>query len=71
MDRANLALALWLAKQGGPVRLVAHRIADALRDFPNVRFVHVPKPANAYLLGEPLLDAVGRAWALRTRAEGG
>ncbi|MFP2913114.1 glycosyltransferase, partial [Pyxidicoccus sp. 3LFB2] len=71
MDRANLALALWLAKQGGPVRLVAHRIADELRGYSNVRFVHVPKPANAYLLGEPLLDAVGRAWALRTRAEGG
>jgi len=71
MDRANLALALWLAKQGGPVRLVAHRIADELRAFPNVRFVQVPKPANAYLLGEPLLAAAGRAWALRTRAEGG
>ncbi|WP_426733199.1 glycosyltransferase [Myxococcus faecalis] len=71
MDRANLALALWLAKQGGPVRLVAHRIDEALRAYPNVRFVHVPKPANSYLLGEPLLDAVGRAWALRTRAEGG
>ncbi|AGC42425.1 group 1 family glycosyl transferase [Myxococcus stipitatus DSM 14675] len=71
MDRANLALALWLAKQGGPVRLVAHRIADELRVFPNVRFVRVPKPANAYLLGEPLLNVLGRAWALRTRAEGG
>jgi len=71
MDRANLALALWLAKQGGPVRLVAHRVADELLGFPNVRFVRVPKPANSYLLGEPLLDALGRAWALRTRAEGG
>ncbi len=71
MDRANLALALWLAKQGGPVRLVAHRVADELLGYSNVRFVRVPKPANAYLLGEPLLDAVGRAWALRTRAEGG
>ncbi len=71
MDRANLALALWLARQGHPVRLVAHRVADVLRDHPNVRFVRVPKPANAYLLGEPLLSAAGRAWALRTRAEGG
>ena len=71
MDRANLALALWLAKQGGPVRLVAHRVAEELLGYSNVRFVRVPKPANAYLLGEPLLDAVGRAWALRTRAEGG
>ncbi|WP_426757116.1 glycosyltransferase family 4 protein [Myxococcus sp. Y35] len=71
MDRANLALAHWLAMQGGPVRLVAHRVADVLLGYPNVRFVRVPKPGNAYLLGEPLLDAVGRAWALRTRAEGG
>ncbi|MCP3103082.1 glycosyltransferase [Myxococcus sp. K15C18031901] len=71
MDRANLALALWLAKQGGPVRLVAHRISEELRAFPNVRFIEVPKPANAYMLGEPLLAAAGRAWALRTRAEGG
>lgn len=71
MDRANLALALWLAKQGGPVRLVAHRVADELLGYANVRFVRVPKPGNAYLLGEPLLDAVGRAWALRTKAEGG
>lgn len=71
MDRANLALALWLAKQGHPVRLVAHRVAEVLLRHPNVRFVRVPKPANAYLLGEPLLSAVGRAWALRTRAEGG
>jgi glycosyltransferase involved in cell wall biosynthesis len=71
MDRANLALAHFLARQGGPVRLVAHRVADELLAFPNVRFVKVPKPAGAYMLGEPILDAVGRLWALRTRAEGG
>jgi glycosyltransferase involved in cell wall biosynthesis len=71
MDRANLALASYLARQGGPVRLVAHRVADELLGFPNVRFVRVPKPAGAYMLGEPLLDAVGRLWALRTLAEGG
>lgn len=71
MDRANLALASYLARQGSPLRLVAHRVAEELLSFPNVRFIRVPKPANAYMLGEPLLDAVGRAWALRTRAEGG
>ena len=71
MDRANLALASYLARQGYPLRLVAHRVAEELLSFPNVRFIHVPKPANAYMLGEPLLDAVGRVWALRTRAEGG
>ncbi|NBD07485.1 glycosyltransferase family 4 protein [Corallococcus silvisoli] len=71
MDRANLALADWLARQGGPVRLVAYRVEDSLLRYPNVRFVRVPKPANAYLLGEPLLDAVGRFWAARTLAQGG
>ncbi|MCY1044361.1 glycosyltransferase family 4 protein [Corallococcus sp. bb12-1] len=71
MDRANLALADWLARQGGPVRLVAYRVEDSLLRYPNVRFIRVPKPANAYLLGEPLLDAVGRFWATRTLAEGG
>ncbi|KFE71497.1 glycosyltransferase family 4 protein [Hyalangium minutum] len=71
MDRANLALAHYLARQGGPVRLVAHRVADELLAFSNVRFVQVPKPAGAYMLGEPILDAVGRLWALRTHAEGG
>jgi glycosyltransferase involved in cell wall biosynthesis len=71
MDRANLALADYLARQGGPVRLVAYRVADSLLSYPNVRFIRVPKPANAYLLGEPLLDAVGRFWAARTLAQGG
>ncbi|MDY7227006.1 glycosyltransferase family 4 protein [Hyalangium rubrum] len=71
MDRANLALASYLARQGGPVRLVAHRVAEELLGFPNVRFIRVPKPANAYMLGEPLLDRVGRLWAWRTLAEGG
>lgn len=71
MDRANLALASYLARQGGLVRLVAHRVDEELLGFPNVRFIRVPKPANAYMLGEPLLDGVGRLWALRTLAEGG
>lgn len=71
MDRANLALASYLARQGGPLRLVAHRVAEELLSFPNVRFVRVPKPAGAYMLGEPLLDVVGRHWTRRTLAEGG
>jgi glycosyltransferase involved in cell wall biosynthesis len=71
MDRANLALASYLAQQGGPVRLVAHRVAAELLAYPNVTFIRVPKPAGAYLLGEPLLDAAGRYQALRTLAEGG
>lgn len=71
MDRANLALASYIARLGGPVRLVAHRVGAELLAYPNVHFIQVPKPAGAYLLGEPLLDAVGRSWARRTLAEGG
>jgi glycosyltransferase involved in cell wall biosynthesis len=71
MDRANLALASYLARLGGPVRLVAHRVEAELLAHPNVHFIQVPKPAGAYLLGEPLLDAMGRYWARRTLAEGG
>jgi glycosyltransferase involved in cell wall biosynthesis len=71
MDRANLALATYLARRDVRLRLVAYRVAEELLAFPNVRFVRVPKPMNAYMLGEPLLDGVGRLWALRTRAEGG
>lgn len=71
MDRANLALASWLARQGHPLRLVAHRVADELLRLPNVHFVRVPKPGNRYLLGSPLLDRIGRYQARRTRAEGG
>lgn len=71
MDRANLALASYLARLGGPVRLVAHRVGAELLAHPNVHFIRVPKPAGAYLLGEPLLDAMGRYWAQRTLTEGG
>ncbi|XXF81518.1 glycosyltransferase family 4 protein [Myxococcaceae bacterium GXIMD 01537] len=71
MDRANLALADWLARQGHPVRLVAYRAADSLLSLPNVSLVRVPKPGNKYLLGSPLLDRIGRFQARRARGEGG
>jgi glycosyltransferase involved in cell wall biosynthesis len=71
MDRANLALASWLARQGHPLRLVAYRVAEELLAFPNVTFVRVPKPGNRYLFGAPLLDRLGRYWVRRAHAEGG
>jgi glycosyltransferase involved in cell wall biosynthesis len=71
MDRANHALALHLANRGNEVHLVAHRVDETLESHPCVKWHYVPKPANSYLLGAPLLDRVGRFWANRIRARGG
>lgn len=71
MDRANHALASYLARRGDELHLVAHRVADDLLAYPNVIFHPVPKPAGSYLLGAPLLDRVGRYWAKRIAARGG
>ena len=70
MDRANHALAEYLADRGDDLRLVAHRVADDLRGRPNVSWVRVPKPLNSYLLGNPLMHRVGRAEARRAAARG-
>jgi glycosyltransferase involved in cell wall biosynthesis len=59
MDRANFALADYLARQGQQVHLVAHRVANELLAYPNVKFHRVPKVANSYLLSSPLLNWMG------------
>jgi glycosyltransferase involved in cell wall biosynthesis len=71
MDRANHALASYLARRGDEVHLVAHCVADDLLAFPNVIFHRVPKPGGSYFLAGPLLDRVGRHWARRICARGG
>lgn len=71
MDVANLALAEYLAAQGHEVHLVAHSADQSLIDTPNVIFHRVPKPANSYLLGFPLIDHFGRHWAKKITARGG
>lgn len=71
MDRANHALAVYLARRGDEVHLVAHRVADDLLAFKNVVYHSVPKPAGSYLLGAPLMDRVGRYWAKRISARQG
>ena len=71
MDRANLAFADWLLRQGEPVTVVSHRVDEGLTARPNLHFLRIPKPANAYLLGAPLLAAAGLAQsALRARTGG-
>lgn len=71
MDMANFALAGYLAARGHSVRLVAHRADEELASRPNVTVHRVPKPANSYLLGSPLLDRRGRSHASRVAAAGG
>ena len=71
MDRANYALASYLARRGRPVHLVAHRADADLVGQGAVTLHRVPKPLNSYLLGEPLLDRAGRRWAARVAAAGG
>jgi len=68
MDRANFALADYLARQGQQVHLVAHRVASELLAYPNVKFHRVPKVAQSYLLSNPLLNWVGRFQAQRLAA---
>ncbi len=64
MDRANLALAKYLADRG-PVHLVAHRVADELAVHPNVTVHRVPRPLGRSMLGGPPLALAGRRWAAR------
>ena len=71
MDMANFALAEHLAVRGHSVQLVAHRADEGLSGLPNVTIHSVPKPANSYLLGGPLLDLKGRSCAARISAAGG
>jgi len=69
MDRANLALAQFLAGRG-PVHLVTHRAWDDLAAHPNVVVHRVPRPFGRHLLGEPLLGWAGLQWARRLARDG-
>ena len=67
MDRANHALASFLARRGHTVHLVAHRVAADVSSMPGVRAHLVPRPFGAHLIGAPLL---AHAAASRLRALG-
>jgi glycosyltransferase involved in cell wall biosynthesis len=56
MDRANHALARYLALSGRDVHLIAHRVWPDLASLPAVTVHHVPRPLGAHLLGAPLLS---------------
>jgi glycosyltransferase involved in cell wall biosynthesis len=59
MDRANYALADYIARQGDDLQLVAHRVDSHLADRSNVTVHPVAKPLNSYFLGAPLLSRKG------------
>ncbi len=71
MDRANYALASYLARHGVELELIAHRVAPELLNYPNVTFHPVPKPANSYYLGEQLLANRGQKVADQVARRGG
>jgi glycosyltransferase involved in cell wall biosynthesis len=62
MDRANHALARYLAQSGRDVHLVAHRVWPDLASLPAVTVHQVPRPFGAHLLGAPLLS-LAASWA--------
>jgi glycosyltransferase involved in cell wall biosynthesis len=71
MDRANYALAQYLAENGNETHLVSYRVDQELASTPNVIVHRVPKPANSYTLADPLLSRIGRLWAARIARGGG
>ena len=60
MDRANHALASFLARSGHPVRLVTHRADPALAARPGVSVQRVRKTLGSYFLGRWPLRWAGR-----------
>jgi glycosyltransferase involved in cell wall biosynthesis len=71
MDRANHALAVYLARHGHQVHLVAHRAAADLLAQPTVHWHRVAKLAGSYFLGGFLLDRRGRQHAAALARKGG
>jgi glycosyltransferase involved in cell wall biosynthesis len=69
MDRANAALATFLASRGHRVHLVAHEVAPSLTAMEGVTTHIVAKPAGSYFLGDWLLDWRGRVVAREVVAD--
>jgi glycosyltransferase involved in cell wall biosynthesis len=65
MDRANHALARYLAMSGRDVHLIAHRVWPDLASLPGVTVHHAARPFGAHLLGAPLLARAASTTARR------
>ena len=70
MDAANYALTSYLARSGADLHLVAYRVAPELIAYSNVTVHRVVKPANAYMLGGPVLAAAGLIHSRRLASRG-
>jgi glycosyltransferase involved in cell wall biosynthesis len=57
MDRANFALASYLARRDGDVHLVSHQVSPDLARLPGVHVHNVARPLGMHTLGEPMLKA--------------
>ena len=66
MDRANYALAQYLARRGHETPLASFQIAPELAAEPNVRAHVAPLPWGKKTLGGPFLGALGIAQSLTT-----
>ena len=72
MDRANLALATYLADDPDvELHLVTHRAASELVEAGRVRVHLARRPFGSHLLGEPFLARQGAVWAARVAGRGG
>jgi len=71
MDRANHALASFLADRGDEVHLAAFRASEDLLSRPNVTLHRAGKPLNSYFLASPVLGRVGRKAARAVASRGG
>lgn len=69
MERANLAVAEYLAEHGRTVHLVGHSIDPTLIQHPTVFFHEVRRPLGSFLLGERRLNREGRRVAAKVTAE--
>ena len=65
MDRANYALAGYLARSGRDVHLVAHRVWPDLTSQAGVTVHHARRPFGSHLLGVPMLARTAAAVARR------
>jgi glycosyltransferase involved in cell wall biosynthesis len=63
MDRANHALAAFLAGEGDPVELVTHRASADLAALPGLTVRRVPRPLGSHFLGGWWLSLAGRSRA--------
>jgi len=71
MDRANYALARYVAERGAETHLVAYRVDPELESMPNVITHKVRKIMGSYLTAGILLSRVAKRWAEVVSRRGG